>query len=267
MIILKLGGSVITDKGTYATLNREVVESISKELAGVENLGPMIIVHGAGSFGHILAKQYSLKDPRGKGDVSLPIAEVQRDVRDLNLRLIQTFTSHGIPAVSLPPAAVSELDDGELTSFDTDVFRKFVDQGTIPVTFGDVVIDKTRGVSILSGDTIMERLAEEFSPEIAIFVLDVDGFYDRPPTESGAALYGSLSAEDLKDILSKGPVSSKDMNEVVDITGSILGKMESSLRIAQTGTDTYLVNGRESSRIKDILDHEPTISTIIKGVQ
>ena len=60
-IVLKIGGSVITDKnGELAARTQEMsrlVEEIRK--ANVQNL---IIVHGGGSFGHPVAQQYAIKE-------------------------------------------------------------------------------------------------------------------------------------------------------------------------------------------------------------
>lgn len=265
MIIIKLGGSVITRKREYATMNSGVVRMISEELSGYAGREPMIIIHGAGSFGHILAKEYGLKDPTPSDELPMGIARVQRDVRHLNLMVVEELVEHGIPAVSVPPALCTGLYNGDLAWFEGDIFQKYLDLGTVPVTFGDVVPDAKRGVSILSGDVLMERLAKEFDADRAVFVLDVDGFFDRQPDMQGAAVFKELTVDELGSILRTGPVSSKNMNEVVDITGSILGKMESALRIARGGTDTYLVNGQVRDRLTDVLNANATVSTMIKG--
>lgn len=267
MIIIKLGGSVITRKGEYATINSGVMENIAAELSDYRGSESMVIVHGAGSFGHILAKQYNLKDPVRDSELPSGIALVQRDVRKLNLFVMGSLLDAGLPVVSIPPGLNAELDDGELASFDHRPFQRYLDLGMIPVAFGDVVPDRKRGVSILSGDTIMERLVEDFIVSKAIFVLDVDGFFDRPPTEEGAELYGTMTTDDLKEVLAAEPVSSKSISDVVDITGSIRGKMESAMRIAGFGTDTFLVNGHERSRLSSILNDQPAVSTKIEGVQ
>ena len=214
MIIIKLGGSVITVKDEYATLNETYIDSISRELAGSATREPIILVHGAGSFGHILAKKYSLKDPGDREDLPMGIARVQKDVRQLNLVLVKSLTDHGIPAVPIPPAICAQLEDGELAEFDIAIFKRFMELNTVPITFGDVVPDGKRKVSILSGDTIMERLADVFHTEMAIFVLDEDGFFDRPPSDPEAALYGILTPDELEDILTTTPESSKNMNEM-----------------------------------------------------
>ena len=49
MILIKFGGSVITDKAEYRKFNKETVARLADEIkrSGQE----VIIVHGAGSFG------------------------------------------------------------------------------------------------------------------------------------------------------------------------------------------------------------------------
>lgn len=265
MIIIKLGGSVITLKGEYATFNPEVMDSIGKQLANWAGKTPMIIVHGAGSFGHMKAKEYNLKDPVRDEKLPLHISEVQQDVRDLNLLIMKKLTNLGVPVTSVPPAVISELNNGKLVDFNMGIFQRLLELGTIPVVFGDVVPDKVRGVSILSGDTIMEWLTAHFHPAKTIFVLDVDGFYDKDPKENDARLYRELTVEELETILTSEDVGSKTINNVVDITGSIRGKMESALIMARLGADTYLVNGRVHGRLEDILSDRPTDLTRIIG--
>ena len=59
MILIKFGGSVITDKAEYRKFNKETVARLADEIkrSGQE----VIIVHGAGSFGHVVSKQYNLQ--------------------------------------------------------------------------------------------------------------------------------------------------------------------------------------------------------------
>ena len=50
-VILKLGGSVITDKGADCTVNRAALAGIAAAIAGAP-AARIIVVHGAGSCGH-----------------------------------------------------------------------------------------------------------------------------------------------------------------------------------------------------------------------
>jgi isopentenyl phosphate kinase len=58
-VILKLGGSVITDKSADCAINRAGLESLATAIAGARHDG-IVIVHGAGSCGHPEAKRYHL---------------------------------------------------------------------------------------------------------------------------------------------------------------------------------------------------------------
>ena len=60
MIILKLGGSVITRKDkNKPTLDPVNLDRIAQEIANA-NVDQLIIVHGAGSFGHPYASKFEI---------------------------------------------------------------------------------------------------------------------------------------------------------------------------------------------------------------
>ncbi len=54
--IIKLGGAAITHKASFETLNEEVLRSVARSVAQAfkkeSREGGIIVVHGAGSFGH-----------------------------------------------------------------------------------------------------------------------------------------------------------------------------------------------------------------------
>jgi isopentenyl phosphate kinase len=59
IILLKLGGSLITDKNTPYTANHGIITQVLKEIKEELNKNPalhLIIGHGAGSFAHQSAK-------------------------------------------------------------------------------------------------------------------------------------------------------------------------------------------------------------------
>ncbi|MFA7150367.1 MAG: isopentenyl phosphate kinase, partial [Candidatus Methanomethylophilaceae archaeon] len=156
MILIKLGGSVITDKSQYRTFNRAVVARLCHEIK--ESGEDVIIVHGAGSFGHILAKENRLNDGFEDESQIPALAQVCFDVRELNSMVIKELIDAGIPAVSIPPGSCFMMDDRKLRINNEEVLRGFVDKGVMPVMFGDVVLDRKLGFAICSGDQIMELL-------------------------------------------------------------------------------------------------------------
>ncbi|MFW6435247.1 MAG: acetylglutamate kinase, partial [Halovenus sp.] len=69
--VLKLGGSVITDKDRPETADRDALETaaaaIGEFLGGDERL---VVVHGGGSFGHPHAARIGVSSTDGSRDVA-----------------------------------------------------------------------------------------------------------------------------------------------------------------------------------------------------
>ena len=60
MFILKLGGSVITDKNKECSFKKQVMNNLAKNIKNANK--QIILIHGAGSFGHIQAKKFRLNE-------------------------------------------------------------------------------------------------------------------------------------------------------------------------------------------------------------
>jgi isopentenyl phosphate kinase len=254
--LIKLGGSVITDKTQYRTFNRGVVRRLCSEIK--DSGADVIIVYGAGSFGHIFAKEYSLqsgfKDPK-----QVPaVAKVQYDVRELNLMFMNELLGSGIPAISVPPGSCFMMDAGKLILDDPEVLISASDMGIVPVMFGDVVFDRSKGFGICSGDQLIEVLCNLYHPERVVFVSDVDGLFDKDPKNNRDA---KLLPEVTSELL--GKVSS-DSN-VDDVTGGVRAKMEAMLRMTSSERDCVLVNGSVKGRLYSLLKGDRVISTTVKG--
>ena len=257
MILVKLGGSVLTDKARLRTPRRAAIARLAKELADASE--SLVVVHGAGSYGHILARRHKLHEAfLGKDQLAVG-AVVQRDVRALNGLVLNALLDAGLAPVSLAPSALLAFADGEVVSFDWKVFRDYVVLGLTPVTFGDVVRDRTRGLAICSGDVLMLELAKAFRPTRAIFVADVDGLYTADPKRSRAATrLDAIRAADL-DGIDFTPARSPD------VTGSIEGKVRRMLEIAAHAGETMIVNGNVKNRVRDAVRGRPVVGTHVVG--
>jgi isopentenyl phosphate kinase len=256
MILIKLGGSVITDKTQYRTFNRDVLRRLCKEIR--DSGESVIIVHGAGSFGHVLAKQYSLQNGLQDFGQVTAVAKVQYDVRELNLMVINELLTAGIPAISVPPGSCFIMDNGKLLVNDPQVILSASRIGIMPVLFGDVVFDRIKGFGICSGDQIIEVLCGIYHPKRVIFVSDVDGLFDKDPkTNPNAKLLPEVTREVLEKVSSK--------SDVDDVTGGVRAKMEAMLRMTSPERDCVLVNGSAEGRLYSLLKGEKVISTTVKG--
>lgn len=144
MMILKIGGSAITvkdaSKPTIDTdnLNRVVdeIQSYSEEL---------IIVHGAGSYGHIYAKEYEIgqkiKDDQDLTRKRLGSCITQSSVQELNNIFCKALQEKGIPAIGLQPSSLLTMKDKRIDICNIDIIKKYLNKGFIPVLYGDSVLD------------------------------------------------------------------------------------------------------------------------------
>ncbi len=286
VIVVKLGGSAITDKkspvpklraGTLRRLAAEIAEFLkSSRQAGRK----VIIVHGAGSFGHPLAKKYRLSEGAVEGIADVQkkgFALTQASVRLLNVRVMAALQDAGVNAVSVPPGTILKCKGGKIGKFDAKKFSDYLGAGFVPVTFGDAILDEKKRFCICSGDLLAEELARKFKPEKVVFVADVDGIFDRDPRDSDAKLLkeikcGEMQGSILPEFGARGPgfgarpesrIPNPDSRilECIDVTGGMKGKLESVRRIAAHGVPVFVLNGRKPGRLLKALLGEKTICT------
>jgi len=259
MKIVKLGGSVITEKSKSKRLRKDVLNRLCAEIA--RSGEKVIVVHGAGSFGHILAKKYDLQngsDPKRGKEQALGVAQVQRDMRVLNLAVLDALMKNGLRPVSIPPSASVRCDNKKITVLDHKLFEDYLEVGLTPVSFGDVVLDTELGFCICSGDKIIERLSETMTVAQVIFATDVDGVFTEVPDTQGSKLIPEISSRYNKDLQcshTKAP----------DVTGGMDGKVRTARRIAMLGIPSVILNGNSKDRLLRALKGQRTVCTVIRG--
>ena len=257
MNIIKLGGSVITDKTKENSFKKEIVDNLVIAIKKAKK--ETIIIHGAGSFGHIIADKYKLNEGKKSIDQLIGFSLTQAMVQKLNSMVLDSLHNNEIAAVSVPPHSSLILDNHIPFKFDSTIFKNYIDLGFTPVTFGDVVLDRKLGFSICSGDLLMVLLAENLKPKNIIFVIDEDGLFTaNPKIDKNAELIENATTNQLDEYL-----ISPDKH--ADVTGGMQGKIETIKKISKLGIDTILLNGNKPDRLFQVLKGENTKSTIITG--
>lgn len=247
---MKLGGSVLTDKSAYRTPRLENLTRLAKELATAQ--GGLVVIHGAGSYGHVLAKQHDLaRGADGDAHRDAAFVQVHADVRELSVLVCEALLDAGLPALAQSTYDLARLDAGRLQGFATAAIADTLRAGFVPVLSGDGVLDATRGWGILSGDVLMAELARAFRPQRAIFVTDVDGIYDAWPEGKLVAHIGP------HDRVGAGASAG------YDITGGMGGKLARAREVAKAGVPVHVVNGAAAGRLADALAGKPTLGTVI----
>ncbi len=248
-LVVKLGGSVITRKREVERLRPKVLKRLGQELARPPVPG-LLVLHGAGSFGHPGARRFGLAAPPAS---DRPPAErlrggaiVAREVRRLHNEVLRALIDAGAPAFSLPAPARNR--SGRLERLDEAPFRSALSEGRVPVAFGDVVPDEAWGLSILSADTLALELGQRLNARRVLFVSDVPGLL--PPTGPGGR---PRPVPRLDDALVAGLAPRPG---VADVTGGIRRKAEVMRELARSGVPAGLVTGLRPGAVAGALRSE-----------
>jgi len=257
MLVIKIGGSVITDKSKKSYFKQKVMKRLAFELKNSNK--EIVLVHGAGSFGHVLAKQYNLNDGFKNSSQLKGFSVTHAMVQQLNSLVLKELHEVGVLAVSIPPHAFLKLNNHKPISSDFNIFKEYLKLGFTPVTFGDVVLDETLSFSICSGDLLLQMLADWLKPDKIIFVIDEDGLYtSNPKIDKNAEFIRKANIDELENLTTK-----PDAHD--DVTKGMQGKIETIKNIANLGIDTILLNGNVDNRLYDILTGQETKHTLIYG--
>lgn len=257
MYIIKLGGSVITDKSKEFIFKNELMDNLSKEIKKVNQKS--IIIHGAGSFGHNIAKKYKLNQGFTFTNQLKGFSETIQMVQVLNNYVLRSLNKNGINTVSIAPHNIIKFQNHKIEKIDLKFFSDFLNKNFVPVTFGDAVLDSKLGFSICSGDLLVFELAKYFKPEKVIFLIDEEGLYDsNPKINKKAELLKKVNRINLRNL-------STDLNNHADVTKGMGGKINIINKIAKIGIDTILINGNKYDRLYKALVENKIIGTIVKG--
>lgn len=234
--LVKLGGSLLTDKASEDTLRRAVARRLLGELAksGV----PCVLLHGAGSFGHPQAKRHRIGQVRARAE---GVADVLSAVALLHADVLGLANAAGLRPLSIPLSDVEARGD-ELTGLPVSAVQRALDDGFTPVLHGTLVRDDRLGWRVLSADEVLAQLASEVQPRLSLWATDVDGVYDRDPKDPAARLLPKVRPGTLAGAQGEGD----------DVTGRMQGKLSHAFVAAANGP-TLIVNGTVRNRVLDAL--------------
>jgi len=259
LIILKIGGSIITDKfSKIPKVDSKNLKRISEEIASVYNKKKisLIIIHGAGSYGHVIVKETRINKGIKTERQLKDFAETQRLQNELNSIVTKYFINAGLPAIPCQASSFAVMESGRLVDMDTSAIKGLLETGMVPILYGVPAFDKTQKCSILSGDQIAPYLAVKLNAKKIIHATNVDGVFDKDPNKyANAKLIPEINSKNINQVKQwlNGSIAT-------DVTGGMFGKVSELLEI---GVDSHLVNGLIDGNIVRAFKDEK-IGTIIR---
>ena len=259
LIIIKLGGSVITFKEKPLTPNYPTIEKMAKIVKQLRKRYKIIIVHGGGSFGHYWSVKYDMHtQPFTYQDEG--VSRVQESMIKLNHIIVEKFISCGLKPFCIH-ASSFVLNNLPCKERVLDMVEMIQNNNIIPITYGDVIHTSKGNFSILSGDTLMNILSVNLNPKFSIFTTNVDGIYT---TLKNGNLLSNIIVNENNELLTATDNKIEFSNMSFDVTGGMKRKISESINIVQSGIPVYLINGLYPERMVDIINGGDFIGTSIK---
>jgi isopentenyl phosphate kinase len=251
--ILKIGGSVLTDKNKASAARPGEIARIAREIGEGPDTG-LVLIHGAGSFGHHQAHEYNLTG--GLTDWSIKgILPTHNAVASLSRMVVEALQMSGVDALPVHPLSCCTLDNGRIAQLYLGSINIMLRSGIMPVLHGDVAMDTSKGVGVLSGDQLVLCLARDLKADRVGIGTNVDGVLDN----SGKVIREITPAniKEVKTLLSG--------SGGVDVTGGMLGKITELMTLAEAGIPSRVFNAETPGNVEKFLKNDLKEGTFIRG--
>ncbi|MCE9671356.1 hypothetical protein LY474_26470 [Myxococcus stipitatus] len=248
--VVKLGGSLLTDKASECVFDLSAALRLAGELARAG--GPVVLLHGTGSFGKPPARRHGFADgflPSGKASV---VSEVESLLDDLRARVMNALRAQGVVACGLNASALFETDGGAICRCETWPIQLLVERGLVAVISGALVVDRSRGFAVCSSDAIAATVAARLGARRLLFATDTPGVMHR---EGGEERLLPELTEAWGDTVARP----ED-----DVSGGMDGKVRAGFEAARAGVPTFILDGRVPGRLLQALRGEEVPGTWLR---
>lgn len=247
IVLLKLGGSLITDKARAGVARRAVIGRLAREIAAAAATrgGPRLLIgHGSGSYGHAAAAEGGLipgADARRRIDA---VAATQRRAADLHHIVVAAMADAGARPFSFAPSSFLLASNGRVAEAFTQPIFEALERGLVPVVYGDVVLDRARGATIVSTEELFLIISKEAARRRqtvarAVWLGETEGILG----DDGRAIARLTAAEALR---AAGRVRGA---AGVDVTGGVALRLRAAGALARAGVPSSIVDGRRPGAV------------------
>lgn len=254
-ILVKLGGSAITEKSERFSVREDVLEGIAGVLAKLDER--VLLVHGGGSFGHPVASKYFGKNVEKFSFEGF--FEVNKSMRRLNSKVLEILKREGLSVFPFQTSSIFYMKNSKLVLSNQEIVENFLDRGVIPVFSGDVGLTDDGGMVIISGDQIIKHLSNIFDIRFIVMGTDVDGLFTKNPSKfSEADLIPEINPESWENISSYVDFTSEE-----DMTGGMMEKIDILVELARNGVESHVINIREPENLLKVVKSDKKVGTKI----
>ncbi len=261
MILVKIGGGVITDKSVHYGLREDVLTRLAAEI-GEANVNldetKLIVGNGAGSFAHFSAHKYQTTKGFVNEESKVGMGWVRHDAVKLNQIVFEQLLLANVPVFSFAPSSLMSVENGVTKSVFMESVTDAIEQGIVPLVYGDVVVDSGKGCDVYSTEKVFDELAKYFADKYEVRVIHIsseDGVYKK----GQASVFAEINATNFEEVKEHLGGSNG-----VDVSGGMLHKVEECLELTKLGIVSQIVSGMVAGRVKEAIMGKKVKGTTIK---
>lgn len=260
LLLLKLGGSLITEKAREETPRREVIDRLAGEIAramtAMDNPRGLVVAHGSGSFGHVAARRHGIGRGPLSADQLAGACRTQERAAALHQIVVAALIEAGARPFSLAPSSCVVAAAGRPVAIAEEPLLLALERGLLPVLYGDVVLDREWGAAICSTERLFQLLASRLQSSgllirRSIWLGETDGLWDadgrtvpRVTVDSFPSALQAIGA----------PAGT-------DVTGGMRHRLETAMELARLGIPSLLANGLVPGLLERALRGEDVTGT------
>ncbi len=241
LVLVKFGGSLITDKRGDCTARPAVIERLAREIATAQPrmCEKILLGHGSGSFGHASAARHGVGGGPLTTEALAGVSETRARAAELHALVTSSLLEAGLAPFTWAPSSTLTARAGSVSRADIDALLAAFDFGLLPVTYGDVVLDHEWGASICSTEAALTYLSSRlrrrgYRVSRILWLGATQGIYDAegelvPQVDRGnharvRRMIGAAAG--------------------TDVTGGMLLRLDTARALASRGIESWVVDGR-----------------------
>ncbi len=236
-LVVKIGSALLVKNGKPA-LSR--LTSLAQQIAGLRAQGTQVIIVSSGAIALGAAR---LGLPKG-GRATLADAQAAASVGQVALAQLwgNALGLHGFISAQML-VTLDDLEERKRYLNASATLERLLEAGVIPVVNENDSV-ATEEIRFGDNDRLAARVAQAANADAVLLLSDIDGLYDRDPSEPDAKLIDRVEGVTPEVIAMAGSGSSSGMG-----SGGMLSKLQAARIAERAGITLAIINGTREMAI------------------
>ncbi len=241
-IVVKIGSSLLVEQGKARVA---WLHMLAQDIKGLRDAGPEVIVVSSGAIAMGAAKLGFANGGRG----SLADAQAAAAVGQIELARLwsENLGTFGLTTAQML-VTLEDLEDRRRYLNASATLTRLLEAGAVPVVNENDSV-ATEEIRFGDNDRLAARVAQAADADVVLLLSDVDGLYDRDPSDSDAAIIPTVEGITPEVMAMASSVSSSGMG-----SGGMVSKLQAAQIAERAGITLAIINGRWDSPIANAVE-------------